>query len=79
MTTPETTTIGGLEIDLPVPEGHIVTDIVLIASTSSMDDEGVKDGMFVSTSEMSHPLLLGLIRAAQLHAETDYEYYDEDE
>ena len=79
MTTPETITIGGLEVDLPVPDGFIITDVVLIASTSAMDDEGVKDGMFVSASEMSYPLLLGLIRAAQLHAESDCEYYTDDE
>lgn len=70
----QTLDIGGVEVPLTLPEGHIVTGAVLLVTTASMDEHGAIEGFICTSSSMPNVQLVGMLRTATIEVEADVSY-----
>lgn len=80
----ENLTVGGMEVPVEIPEGHMVTGAVLIVTTAGIGDENhAEEGFFCTSSSMPSVQLVGMLRAASIQVEAStldmYAAGDDDE
>jgi len=62
--------IGGVEVPIFIPDGHIATGAVLIVTTTGISDENhAEEGFYVTTSTMPSVQLIGMLRTASIQTE----------
>lgn len=62
--------IGGVEVPVVIPDGHMVTGAVLIVTTTGIsEDNHAEEGFYVTTSSMPSVQLVGMLRAASIQTE----------